>query len=404
MIRHYFLTTIRTLRQNPLYTALSVFGIALTFVFVCVLFLIVKATKGDYIPPKYAERTWTIFQVDHGNGRNRWITKEQCETWIPKMKTPEMILVTTYRMEETAVINNQSMALSVLGVGDHYFDIHRLKFLRGRPINRQEIADAIPVTILDRYIANLYFGQNEDPIGKDFELNGIQYRVVGIVETTSLFNYDDGLAFANMWIPFGASRRVSGNMWCKISFTAKDAASIADMQAEFTRVINEAHTEEDVQYSIPNRQKRSLDKSGIADIRFMFSIIGSLILMLIPALNILSLNISKSYERSEEIAVRKAFGAPLRTVFGQLFFENTLLTLAGATIGMCITPPLMHSIDRMMLNISIMPLPLSLQFDWMTILLVAVPCVLAFSFLSGSIPAWIIAKKEIVNVLKGEAK
>jgi hypothetical protein len=29
---------------------------------------------------------------------------------------------------------------------------------------------------------------------------------------------------------------------------------------------------------------------------------------------------------------------------------------------------------------------------------------LLFSFLSGSIPAWIIAKREIVNVLKGEAR
>ena len=68
MIKNYLLTTIRTLLQNPLYTALSVLGIALTFVFVSVLFLIVETVKGDFIPTKFTERTWHVQSISYENG------------------------------------------------------------------------------------------------------------------------------------------------------------------------------------------------------------------------------------------------------------------------------------------------------------------------------------------------
>ena len=184
-----------------------------------------------------------------------------------------------------------------------------------------------------------------------------------------------------------------------MSLTAKNKASVADMQAEFNRVLNEINTAGDTQYS--NTSTNTLTQSS----KFLEvgGITVMLILMLIPALNILSLNISKSHDRSEEIAIRKAFGAPLRTIFGQLFLENTLLTLVGAAIGMCITPFLLNAIDQMMYGLSsLIAVGFALHFDWKSVFMIAVPCVLLFSFLSGSIPAWIIAKKDIVNVLKGE--
>ena len=406
MLKNYFLITIRTLRQNPLYTALSVFGIALTFVFVCVLFLLAKAVNGDFIPPGYADRTWQINSIEQGSGRYPWITKEQYETWIPKMKTPESILVTTRDMMETVIMNNQSVGLMIIGISENYSDVCRLKYISGRPISKQEIAGNIPVAVIERNIANLYFGKNEDPIGKNFELNGIQYRVVGVVENNSMFGMlMSSKLFANVWIPIGTTKVLNrSSIWYNISFTGKDKRSIADMQAEFTRVLDEAGTAEGEKYTIPGWQKKSVKESdqilggdiGLVAILF--------ILMLIPALNILSLNVSKSYDRSEEIAIRKAFGAPKSTIFGQLFFENCLLTLTGAVIGMCVTPLLLSAIDKAMLGVSVLPLTLSLRFDWATIIIVAVPCVLVFSFLSGSIPAWITAKREIVNILKGESQ
>jgi ABC-type antimicrobial peptide transport system permease subunit len=218
------------------------------------------------------------------------------------------------------------------------------------------------------------------------------------VENYSFVNLIYGI-FGNIIVPLNNKNFLS----CTILFTGKDKASIADMQAEFTRVLEETNLVEETQYRIYERQRKSLDEQESGFAPGVGVLMACLILMLIPAVNILSLNVTKSFERSEEIAIRKTFGAPVSAIFGQLFFENLLLTLTGAIVGMCVTPILINAIDKMMLNNSMFPMTMSLFFDWKTILLVAVPCVLLFSFLSGSIPAYITAKREIVNVLKGES-
>ena len=400
MLRHYFLTSIRTLRQNPLYTALSVFGIALTFVFVSILLMISGSIDGDFIPAKYSERTWRADWIERQNNSPRSLNKELSETLTSKMKTPEMMVVMGSPWEENIIVNDVSRFLTIIGVGDKYFDMCRFKLISGRLINRQEIADAARVAVLDRNTANIYFGQ-EEATGKYIEYRANQYHVVGVVENAKLFAIDQRVTWANIWMPL---ETMPGNVRYQILFTAKDKSSIADMQAEFIRVLNEINTMEDAEYSVANWRKKTLAQLGLGDAKILLTTIGCLILMLIPALNILSLNISKSHERSEEIAIRKAFGAPLHTIFGQLLLENTMLTLAGAIIGMSATLFLVQAIDRLMFRISVMPMVLSLQFNWVSIFVVAVPCVLVFSFLSGSIPAWITAKKDIVNVLKGEVQ
>ena len=233
MLKNYFLTTIRTLRLNPLYTALSVFGIALTFVFVSVLVLIMEGSKADFLPPKFAERTWFLLELDNGQESNQSITRKHIEMWLPKMTTPELIVVNTNDMHASVIVNNKSRILHVMGVSDHYFDVVSFKFLRGRPMNRLEIAEGLPVTVITKSIADFYFKRNEDPIGKIFELKGIPYRVVGVVENVSFLGLNQDLTYANVWVPLESIKKFNSNYAFNIFFTGKDKASIFEMQEEF---------------------------------------------------------------------------------------------------------------------------------------------------------------------------
>ncbi len=398
MIKNYFLTTIHTLRQNPLYTALSVFGIALTFVFVCLLFLIVKHSKGDFIPSKYAERTWEVYQLTDQKNRYHAINRNLSEALVSQMKTPEVTVVTSNEMDGQIIIGNIIAWPNIQCIDTNYYKVCRFEFLYGRPINRQEIIDAAPVAVIDRYLTNLRFGRGENPVGQSLELEGMTFRIVGVVEDIS--SLGSRLSQANAWISITALK--DQNFKRAIAFTAKDEASVAEMKAEFTRILATMTTTDGVQYRVPGWRQNTIKQSEM--LGPIFSLLGCLILILIPALNILSLNVSKSYDRTEEIAIRKTFGAPLSAIFGQLFLENLMVTFIGAIIGMCATPLILNAIDSILLNASLFPMSLSLRFDWITVLLVAGPCVLLFSFFSGSIPAWITAKQEIVNVLKGEAQ
>ncbi|MER3408042.1 MAG: ABC transporter permease, partial [Nitrososphaera sp.] len=55
--------------------------------------------------------------------------------------------------------------------------------------------------------------------------------------------------------------------------------------------------------------------------------------MLLPALNLVNLNMGRIMERRTEIGVRKAFGATSAQLVRQLIVENLLLCGIGGVLG-----------------------------------------------------------------------
>ena len=72
----------------------------------------------------------------------------------------------------------------------------------------------------------------------------------------------------------------------------------------------------------------------------------ALLFVLIPTVNLVNINISRIMERASEIGVRKAFGAPARTLVGQFLVENILLTLVGGIVGFVLSMVVLRAIDR----------------------------------------------------------
>jgi putative ABC transport system permease protein len=126
--------------------------------------------------------------------------------------------------------------------------------------------------------------------------------------------------------------------------------------------------------------------------------LGAALFMLLPAVNLVNLNISRIMERAPEIGVRKAFGASSRTLVGQFVVENVFLTLVGAAIGLAITAIVLQVINASGL---ILYAELSLNyriFGWGVVLAVA------FGLLSGVYPAWRMSRMHPVQALNGVSR
>ena len=61
------------------------------------------------------------------------------------------------------------------------------------------------------------------------------------------------------------------------------------------------------------------------------------ILLLVPAINLSSMTLSRMRKRMAEIGVRKAFGATGGELMRQIFFENLLLTLFAGVLGLALS-------------------------------------------------------------------
>jgi putative ABC transport system permease protein len=116
--------------------------------------------------------------------------------------------------------------------------------------------------------------------------------------------------------------------------------------------------------------------------------------MSLPAINLVNLNVSRMMERASEIGVRKAFGAPVRTLMGQFVIENLFITAIGGAIALVLSALVVSFINR---SGWIVKADLTINLN---VFAASVLICLAFGIMSGLLPALRMARVSIAQALK----
>jgi putative ABC transport system permease protein len=128
-----------------------------------------------------------------------------------------------------------------------------------------------------------------------------------------------------------------------------------------------------------------------------FFVALALLVMVLPAINLVNLNLSRILERASEIGVRRAFGARRGTLVLQFLVENLVLTLIGGALGLVASALVLEGINAT----GIVPRSeFALNFRVFAVGLVASA---VFAALSGIYPAWRMSRLQPVDALKGTA-
>jgi ABC-type lipoprotein release transport system permease subunit len=130
------------------------------------------------------------------------------------------------------------------------------------------------------------------------------------------------------------------------------------------------------------------------------------IFLLIPAMNIVSMNMAQTKNREQEIAIRRSYGASTVSSFFLLLSESLLLSAVGVVIGIFLAKPFIDSLQSaffdklpMLGGTSLLPV-----IDWTLTLTVIMPLMLVFILMFGGFPAWTTARQNIAQTLKGGIK
>ncbi len=153
------------------------------------------------------------------------------------------------------------------------------------------------------------------------------------------------IPYADVWIPIGATRsqdfrrHLIGEFQALI--LAHDRRDFPRIKEEFTTRLGRVEFPDPERYNSmqgsltthAEELARNVMGAQPAEMRFKTFILvmvgGMLLFMLLPAINLVNINLSRILERSSEIGVRKAFGASPSVLVGQFVIENVLLCLAG---------------------------------------------------------------------------
>ena len=131
-----------------------------------------------------------------------------------------------------------------------------------------------------------------------------------------------------------------------------------------------------------------------------FSII-LFILLLVPALNLSGITLSRMRRRMAELGVRRAFGATQGTILWQVLSENMVLTLLGGLLGLAMSYGAMLLLRDWLLVTSLGKTGLSTGMFNGAVFIAAFLFCLVLNLFSAGLPAWRMSRLNITDSING---
>jgi len=414
MLLSYFKIAWKVLLRRKFFTAISLFGISFTLMILLVVYALFDYTVGPHRPELHVDRLLYVNRMQllyrEGGQSNNAVGYGFLNAHIRTLKTPEKVSLSEANYGvAVAYLGQQVLKLDLKHTDGEFWQVMDFDFLEGRPYNLGEVRDAARLAVLNATTARRYFGTDTGVVGRTIELDAVRYRVVGVVHDVAVARAN---SYAEVWTPVTTGpddlRKPDLLGGYQAIILARQAADVPAIKAEVQQVVQHTPLPDPKQFKQLNMRAQTLlasytarfDNNSGADGgvgRFTKVMLGlGLLFMLLPALNLVNINVSRTLERSGEIGVRKAFGATAGRLVGQFLVENIFLTLVGSVLGLALAAGALALLNS------------SHLFAYANYALnarvfgVALGMALFFGLLSGAYPAYKMSKLQAVRALKGD--
>jgi putative ABC transport system permease protein len=237
----------------------------------------------------------------------------------------------------TAAYEGSSHAIQqVVGTYPTYFEATNKVIADGSYFTNDDVSGARKVVVIGSTVASDLFGSVE-PVGKEINVGGVPFTIVGVLKEQggSGFQDPDDIAIAPLPAVQQSLTGFAGGL-NQIVVQAKTAAVVNEAQTEATNVLNERHdisTTNPADFSIINQA--SLQSAVSASSKTFTVLLGAVaaISLLVGGIGITNIMLVTVTERTREIGIRKAIGAPKGAILGQFIAEATVLSLVGGVLG-----------------------------------------------------------------------
>jgi putative ABC transport system permease protein len=246
------------------------------------------------------------------------------------------------RFVDAAVLRRgKEAAAHVVATHADYAAIADLRATQGRFLSDLDIVDAKRVAILGADVARELFGLLA-PVGRRIRIGDDWYTVVGLMEARRVregrasvipvrdINRDVYLPITTASARFPLARGAGAIDELAIQVTHAEAVPV--VAPIVTRMVLRHHRGvEDFEVIVP----AELLAQAQATQRVFNVVMGSIaaISLLVGGIGIMNVMLTTVTERTREIGIRRAVGAPRRAILAQFLIETVLVSTTGGTLG-----------------------------------------------------------------------
>ena len=220
-----------------------------------------------------------------------------------------------------------------------YLRIDNTTVAAGRSFTDGDYTAHARVALLGQSVAEDLIGDNaDDLVGESVSFNGLQFEVVGILESkgsTGPMDQDDRViapatAVQDTLSGYGALGSIS------VKATSADTVDAATSEVEAILDARHGVTASDRDYSVSSAS--SILSAATSSNKTFTVLLGAVaaISLLVGGIGVMNIMLVTVTERTREIGIRKAIGARRGDIVGQFLVEAVLLSLFGGVVGVVV--------------------------------------------------------------------
>jgi len=414
MLTNYLKVALKVLLRRKFYTAINLLGVAFTLL----VLVLVAALADNYLAPGAPEVSLNrILAIDEVKmtGPQYIIMSNPgyrlLDEYARDLPGVETLSITTTGRSVASFVDGKKIVSTLTLTDGAFWRIMKFDFVEGGPYTQADDEGGNFVAVINQTTRKRFFGAGP-ALGRVIQADGQAFTVVGVVRDVPVTRI---LAYSEIWAPINTFKSTTYRSALRGEFRgillAKSAGDIPAIQQEYRRRLASAQLPDPehfdkIESGAFTRLERLSKEFGPGD-EPTKPHTGRLLLivalaaggfMLLPALNMVNLSLSRIMERASEIGVRKAFGASSLTLVGQFLVENVVLTLAGGAIGFVLSFPILGIVNDSGL-IAYAQLTVSYR-----VFLAGLLLALAFAVVAGALPAWRMSRLHPVEALHGRVR
>src|SRR5208282_5334132 len=342
----------RTLWAHRVRTLLTMFGIAWG-----VVSIVLMVAAGEGLRVGQAKQAETLgcdlLIVFHGRtslqaGGTRagrlvhWVDSDiphlqeeapDCQYAIPELEQDTVRSHTAYN----------AAAFTVTGSTPEFAEIHSLGVGEGRFYDQADINEARRVAFLGSDAKKQLFA-SRPAVGQFVYLNDIPFTVVGVMSSKKQNSSYDGWDVNKIFIPFSAMRRDfpdkppgTPSTFDQLLVTPKSVEQHEACKHEVRVALARMHgfdpSDKEACPIWDTIQEAKAFRTMTDGMKYFLGAVG-IVTLVLGGIGVMNVMLVAVRERTREIGVRKALGAPASTILRQFFVEALIIALLSGAIGL----------------------------------------------------------------------
>jgi putative ABC transport system permease protein len=232
----------------------------------------------------------------------------------------------------TIAVNGAEHPIHLIGVTEGFEEIRKLVITRGRYFDQDDLRTRSKICLLNEPLAQFLFPQ-EDPVGRQIHAGDLYFTVIGVFrERVSTFGQSE-IVDRSAIVPFPLMKEYTGTEYVKTFYArTSDPEDVPRAKDAVTRVLRSRHRT-GAKYYIDTLTSILEAARKISQALTVLLILVAIIALTISGIGIMNIMLITVTERTREIGIRKAIGAPRDAILYQFLMEALLISGGGAVLG-----------------------------------------------------------------------